>query len=92
MRDARIDAAVQASQPNRGPQGWLPPGRLSEPPTGALAAFAGPLEGARVNGTDPAVSARQQRFMGLCAADPGRATKACPPRAVAREFARKARR
>lgn len=37
----------------------------------------------------PAKSDRQRKFMGLCAHQPEKATKPCPPKAVAREFARK---
>lgn len=36
----------------------------------------------------PAKSRAQQRFMGLCASKPEKASKPCPPKAVAREFAR----
>lgn len=34
----------------------------------------------------PAKSAKQARFMRLCANAPGKATKKCPPKRVAREF------
>lgn len=34
----------------------------------------------------PAKTPKQQRFMALCAHNPGKATKPCPPKAVAQEF------
>ena len=37
----------------------------------------------------PAVSSKQQRYMGLCKTHPERAYKKCPPKSVAAEFARK---
>jgi len=37
----------------------------------------------------PAVSRKQQAYMGLCLSHPEKARKKCPPKAVAREFARK---
>ena len=39
----------------------------------------------------PAKSAKQQRFMGMCSTDKGRAKAKgkCPPKKVAKEFARK---
>jgi len=41
----------------------------------------------------PAKSAKQQRFMGMCTTTAGRkkAQGKCPPKKVAREFARKPR-
>ena len=36
----------------------------------------------------PAKSRAQQKFMGLCASNPEKAMKPCPPKAVAREIAR----
>jgi len=36
----------------------------------------------------PAKTKRQQRFMALCANNPRKARKKCPPKKVAREFAR----
>lgn len=36
-----------------------------------------------------AVSARQQRFMGMCAHNPSQAYGKCPPKEVAREMAHK---
>ena len=37
----------------------------------------------------PAKSAKQQRYMAICAKNPGKARKKCPPKATARKFARK---
>jgi hypothetical protein len=37
----------------------------------------------------PAKSAKQQRFMGMCYANPEKVKGKCPPKKVAREFARK---
>lgn len=37
----------------------------------------------------PAKSAKQQRFMALCAFNPSKARGKCPPKSVAREFAHK---
>ncbi len=34
----------------------------------------------------PAVSERQARYMRMCAHQPGKAKKKCPPKSVAREF------
>lgn len=39
----------------------------------------------------PAKSAKQQRFMGMCAHNPGKAHGKCPSKSVAREFAHKRR-
>ena len=37
----------------------------------------------------PATSSRQQKFMGICAHNPGKAKGACPSKKVAREFSHK---
>ena len=37
----------------------------------------------------PAKSKKQQRFMGGCLSNPAKMKGKCPPKAVAREFARK---
>lgn len=37
----------------------------------------------------PAKSAKQQRFMGMCAHNPEKVKGKCPSKKVAREFARK---
>lgn len=37
-------------------------------------------------GSNPAVSDRQQKFMGMCAHNPGKARGRCPSKAVAEEF------
>lgn len=34
----------------------------------------------------PAVSKKQQKFMALCATNPSKARKSCPPTKTAREF------
>ena len=39
--------------------------------------------------TMPAVSKKQQRFMGMCLSDPSKARGKCPSKKVAREFAHK---
>ena len=37
----------------------------------------------------PAKSAKQQRYMGMCANNPGKAKGKCPPKKVAKEFSHK---
>jgi hypothetical protein len=39
--------------------------------------------------SNPAVSAKQQRFMGMCAHNPGKASGKCPSHKVAEEFSHK---
>jgi len=39
--------------------------------------------------SNPAVSDKQQRFMGMCAHNPGKAHGKCPSKEVAREFSHK---
>lgn len=39
--------------------------------------------------SNPAVSAKQQRFMGMCAHSPGKAKGKCPSHDVAEEFSHK---
>ena len=34
----------------------------------------------------PATTRKQQRFMAMCATNPGKAIRKCPTKAVAREF------
>lgn len=40
-------------------------------------------------GSNPAVSAKQQRFMGMCAHSPGKAKGKCPSHEVSEEFSHK---
>lgn len=37
----------------------------------------------------PAVTKKQQKFMGICAHNPGKARGKCPPQKVAEEFSHK---
>ncbi len=37
----------------------------------------------------PAVSSNQQKFMAICAHEPGKAKGKCPPKKVAEEFSHK---
>lgn len=37
----------------------------------------------------PAKSEKQQRYMAMCAKNPGKAKGACPPKSVAEEFSHK---